>query len=403
MQKILQNYKPILLAILGLIVLWKGIIPGFLHVNSDFPNYYVSAKLYAEGHGVGQFYDSQRFLEEANTMGIPYAKFTPFPPPTVFIMLPLSSFSPLVAKQIWTVFNVLGLVALVFLIRKITKWTLVNSALVIFLSGFGLINNFFLGQFYLILTLILFLVYYLDTQKHKIGAGALLATGVLLKYLPIIYLPIFAIKKSKTGIWTILGIFFFSVLIVYAVGGTAFSTFFDEVLFAHLNGEIQGQAKNSKAFQSFGSLFTNLVNPGLANGLTYGVVVSIGMVYLIVLFRLVKRKVHINYLFAFTGFAAMVVLPASASYHYLLMLFPLVLFMSKYKMEVPNWNPIWMLVLYSAIGWFNIGFTQFLWESTNPLAILLCYPRLWLLLFMWVYMIYLLEKVTLGNYQIKLE
>ena len=395
------TYKWIVLILMSFVTVWKGILPGCTQLNSDFTNYYAGAKLFSQGQQVSQFYDNDWFLNEANQMDISFAKFTPFPPPTVFIMLPLTSFSPLVAKQIWTVFNILILFGLIGYIKKVTLWSWLHSSLMVLLSGFSLINNFYLGQFYLLLTFLLFVVYYLDKNGKSWGAGSILAIGIIIKYLPFVYVPVFLIKRSKTWWTTFVSVILISGVSLFLLGKSAFTTFFEKVFFAHLDGRIAGQEKSAVAFQSFGSLFSNLTDPQLASKYTLAVVFVIAIVTLGVVIRVLHKNLSVNYLFAITGITAMVILPISASYHFLTLLFPLVLFISQYQKDVITWNPIVLLVLFSVIGWFNIGLTKALWDAQNFLAIVFSYPRLALMLFIWGYMIYLLETIPSNANKVK--
>src|SRR5258705_14007039 len=100
-----QKFSLLLLVLLS-VFQWKaGIIPGW-KMQSDFPNYYVSAKLVADGHRLDSIYDDAWFnLQLKEYRFEQQGKFSPFPPPTVFVMMPLTPFDPLTAKRIWMIIN----------------------------------------------------------------------------------------------------------------------------------------------------------------------------------------------------------------------------------------------------------------------------------------------------------
>ena len=77
-------------ALLALVVL-QGVFPALLHLSSDFPNYYVAARLLISGQAGNGLYDNGWFGAMAERMGMPPdSRFIPFPPPTIFLMAPIA-------------------------------------------------------------------------------------------------------------------------------------------------------------------------------------------------------------------------------------------------------------------------------------------------------------------------
>src|SRR6266404_7431273 len=94
----------LLLFALAALVLIRGIIPTWSKVDTDFPNYFTAAKIVADGGQTEKLYDDAWFQEQMHryrtgTIG----KFSPFPPPTALLLLPLASFTELTALRIMTV------------------------------------------------------------------------------------------------------------------------------------------------------------------------------------------------------------------------------------------------------------------------------------------------------------
>jgi hypothetical protein len=85
-----------LLIIFGGFNFWYGIIPAWNNINSDFPNYYTASRLLIEGKDLSKIYDDEWFNQQIKNYGInERGKFSPFPPPTIFVMVPFAVFDPL--------------------------------------------------------------------------------------------------------------------------------------------------------------------------------------------------------------------------------------------------------------------------------------------------------------------
>src|SRR4051812_27598849 len=139
-----------------------GIRGGWVRLNSDFPNYYTAAKLYREGVPLGRVYEWTWFQREAVRVGVteqPLVGFVPQPPLNVIPALPLARFSPLTAKRIWIVFNLGLLLLAAWLVREVTSLGLRRSALMTFGCVGPLVSNFRLGQYYVLIVVLLLLAY----------------------------------------------------------------------------------------------------------------------------------------------------------------------------------------------------------------------------------------------------
>ncbi len=79
-----------------MIQFYAGIVPGWKNVESDFPNYYTASRIIIEGRDIDKLYDDQWFNSRIKEYGIEQqGKFSPFPPVTAFLMIPLVVFEPL--------------------------------------------------------------------------------------------------------------------------------------------------------------------------------------------------------------------------------------------------------------------------------------------------------------------
>jgi len=93
---------------------------------------------------------------------------------------------------------------------------------------------------------------------------------------------------------------------------------------------------------------------------------------------------------AFFGITAMVLLPASATYHTLFLIFPVAIFLSQFKK-----SSFMTISCYAAIGFIPLNyFYQF---DKGGIQIIFAYPRLWLLSMMFVVMSYFIYHEIIDN------
>lgn len=392
-------YKLWLFIALGIIIL-KGVLIGWNTTSGDFNNYYVSAKLVAQGSSIHQFYDNDWFDQKAQELGIKEgAKFSPFPPSTAYIFLPITPFELLTAKRIWLVFNILMLIGLPFRIRKILKWPLNQTILVLSLFIIPISICLRLGQLYLLIGFLLIelLGQIIVTNKPKL-LGFTIGLLTALKYLPILFLGyIFNHKKRYTIlICTLLGIGIPS-LIVFALDNQAYDAFFQHFL-AHLQGDLAGQSKYAIPFQSIDSLLNNLfVYDPLKNPfpfLNLAILKPIikflllGLIFGLLLRAFKKNQYQVTPVIVSIGIiGSFVLIPASASYHFLLLLWPvlclmkwLIAFKSKQALVIIS---ILIFMTFTISHNHIPNFNQF-----PVINLLLHYPRFWGLLCLFLLLIY---------------
>lgn len=111
-----------LLLLLLAVFLWKGLIPGWKLLNTDFPNYYVTARLIREHYGLDRIYEWIWFQRAADHFGVGHqlVGFLGLTPFSAFPIIPFSSLPVLEAKRFWIVCNVVLLAAAVELLKRQT-------------------------------------------------------------------------------------------------------------------------------------------------------------------------------------------------------------------------------------------------------------------------------------------
>ncbi|WP_167571914.1 glycosyltransferase family 87 protein [Aquimarina algiphila] len=392
------------------IVLLKGVIAGWSNTASDFNNYYLSAKLVSEGTPIHQFYDNDWFTNKAYQIGIKEgAKFSPFPPITAYVYLPVTFFKPLIAKRVWLVFNALILIVLPFRIRKITKWSLSQTTLFLSLFIIPISSCLNFGQLYL---LIGFLLLESLGQLYMLSKPKILGffIGVLasLKYLPIIFLG-YIIQHEKRYlilIFTFLGIIIPS-LIIYMIDDQVHDIFFLDFI-SHLEGNLPGQGKYAVEFQSIDSLLNNLfvydqfknpfplLNLSILKPIIKYSLLGVTMVLLFYTFK--RNHYQVTPIIISIGIIGVfVMIPASASYHFLLLLWPILCIIE----WLISFKSKKALVIISIMIFLTFTIQQYHIPNLDQLStinLLLHYPRFWSLLCVFLLLNYYHIKILRKNY-----
>src|ERR1700689_5504124 len=146
-----------LVALLFLLFMHRAFLPAWAHLDSDFANYYLAARLYREGYPVERVYDWTWFQRQKDHAGIeqPLVGFIPSTLTSALTILPLTSLSPLQANRSWLVVSFGLLLLAACLLKTITSLTWRRVGLLTFLAVAPLHKNFLLGQVHVVMLLLL--------------------------------------------------------------------------------------------------------------------------------------------------------------------------------------------------------------------------------------------------------
>src|SRR5277367_4446074 len=99
--------ESITLATLAILLLYQGIIPAWRHLNTDFPNYYLVARLLREGYALDRIYDWVWLQRIKDHWGLDQSlvAFAGLTPLSALPILPVAGFAALTAKRFWIVAN----------------------------------------------------------------------------------------------------------------------------------------------------------------------------------------------------------------------------------------------------------------------------------------------------------
>jgi hypothetical protein len=187
---------------------------GWIRSTTDFPNYYTAAVLVAKHAPLRDYYDWPWFQRQINYAGVEnqLGGYIPQTPLTMLPIVPLAGLKPQTAKRVWLLVNLALLIAIIYLLSRVTRLRVPEISLLAF-AGFGTLHsNFLLGQYYVFLLFLLTGAYYLLSRQRPFSAGMLLGLLFLLKLYGAPFLLYFAVKRR----WSTL-----SGMLSVAVAGTA--------------------------------------------------------------------------------------------------------------------------------------------------------------------------------------
>ncbi len=391
----------VLTLLLAGIVLIRGMPPAGSQVQGDFANYYTAARIVADHGEVARLYEIPWFQEQMRRYraGIPAeGKFSPFPPPTALLLVPLTPLGPVNALRALTAMSVLCLIGSVLLLAKILKWTLLDAALLVLLSGYAISSAVRLGQPYILFSACCLCGYYAYLEGRSRLAGACFGIVTPLKYFPLIFLLHFAFTRRWrviiSAVITMLVLLLVSVLLL---GWTRHEEFLRSVLGSHLVARLAMQDPFAASFQSFDTLYRRLfvfdasANPRPlidAPALAVTVLLLTKVVILLVMAATLLRQVRLcgtlpaAASIGLLGIAALLLAPATATYHMLLLWLPVGLLTDAFLRNRAVACAYLLLGCYALIGFLPYSHTA-PFAGRGGLSVL-AYPRLWLLLAMFV-------------------
>jgi hypothetical protein len=395
----------LLFAALALVLTVRGFVPAMSKIDSDFPGYFTAAKIVADGGDVERLYDNSWFQDQMRhyQIGKPsQGKFSPFPPPTALLLLPLSPLQPLNALRAMTCVSVLCLVCAIVLLARILSWSLIDTAVFILLSGNAVSGALRLGQPYILVSLSCVLGYYAYVKGRPLLAGLCFGLFSPIKYFPVVILAYFAFRKEwKLVLGGATAILAVALISIGVLGWKIHEDFLSSVLGSHLVANLSMQDPFTASFQSFDTLFRRLfmfdatLNPrpwvALPGLQVIGVIISKASIFLAGVATLVKlaRSAAGNAVapsIGLLGVLTLLLAPATATYHFVLLWLPVGLLVDHFFRQGAHARAYFILGTYALIGFFPYRFTA-PFEGRGGLTVL-AYPRLLLLLAMFAACVY---------------
>lgn len=392
-------------------VIVRGIVPASTRIISDFPNYFTAAKVVADRGDVERLYDIPWFQEQMRhyQVGTSEGRFSPFPPPTALLLVPLTPLAPLNAQRVLTGVSVLCLIGAIVLLARVLEWSALDAAVLVLLSGSAILGGLRLGQPYIVVSASGILGYYAYLRSRPVLAGACFGAFTPIKYFPMIFLVYFAFRKQWQvvvgGAVTILAIVLVSVALL---GWRIHEQFLTSVLGDHLHANLSYPF--SARFQSFDTLYRRLFiydarrNPaplivapvlsGVARLVTKAAIL-LGAIATLIRQTRVSGAPATGASIGLLGIVTLLLAPATATYHVVLLWLPVALLVDTSLRAGSPRCAYLLLGCYALIGFFPYGWTA-PFEGRGVLTVL-AYPRLLLLLTMFAVSVRCLWKMRLDH------
>jgi hypothetical protein len=187
-------------------------------LNTDFPNYYLTARLTHERYDLSRIYEwiwlqRQRDHHVIDQRIVEMVPITPF---STLAVYPFASTTALTAKHRWLILNFGLLIATLWLLHSLVglPW---RRILLIAALSLPLRVNFMFGQYYVLLLFLLTLACFLYIRQRRFIAGLFIGIAAGLKIFPLVYLLFFLRKRDwrafAGGIAAFLGSLAVSVLV----------------------------------------------------------------------------------------------------------------------------------------------------------------------------------------------
>jgi Glycosyltransferase family 87/WD40-like Beta Propeller Repeat len=187
----------LLFALLAAHMGFRSLPKAWHTLDTDFPNYYLTASLVREHYDTSRIYEWIWFQRQKDHRDIDQrvVGMVPLTPISTLVFYPLTPLPPLAAKRCWIIVSLGLLLATLYLLHAMTLLPWRRLALVAALS-FPLTVNFQYGQFYVLLLFLLTLACWLYVRQRRFLSGVVVGLAAGLKVFPAIYLVYFLRKRD---------------------------------------------------------------------------------------------------------------------------------------------------------------------------------------------------------------
>ncbi|HEX4039205.1 MAG TPA: glycosyltransferase 87 family protein [Acidobacteriaceae bacterium] len=352
-------------------------------LNTDFPNYYMAARLVHEGYDTTRMYEWSWIEREKDhrAVDLRVIGLLPITPISTLAIYPFVELAPLTAKHVWIVLNLGLLIPIGWMLRWMTGLSIRRIALALLLS-FPLHRNLLFGQFYVLLLLLIVAACWSYLRGFRLLAGALLALAAVCKIFPLLLFVFFLQRREWRALAAggVAGLAA-TALSIGVFGWNVHRTWLLQILPWVLHGEgLQPYVASASISSVLHRLF--LVEPQWnphpwhSSPLAYALLMSAlstgAFAPAILLIRGKERKrsrILLEWSALLTASLAISTLPAS--YNFVLMAFPVCVLASILLERRQLW---WLAAL--VLAYLGIGFPLAVPRGAGGLAMLLYVPRL---------------------------
>jgi hypothetical protein len=367
-------------------------------LNTDFPNYYLTARLAREKSETSRIYEwiwlqRQKDHRDIDQRIVGLGAVTPFSSLAVW---PFAAMPPLTAKHCWLILSIALVAAVAVLLRSLTQLPLRRVVLVTALSV-PLNKNFLYGQFYVLLLFVLTLACWCYVRQKRFVSGLLIGLGFGLKLFPVLYLGYFLRKRDlKAFTGGVIGAAGAAIASIAVFGWQANRILVNQVMPWALRGE--GLDPYNLSSASVTTLLHRLFiyepqwnpHPSIPTPWLFAVLLPLAQTLLFAPALLlaepidsIPRRLHLEWSAVLLGSLVISTLPAG--YHFTLLILPVCLMWDAVEERGGFAAIAALLLLYVAIGypgWRTIGAMSPWALFSVPrlyIVVLLCFVAYWLL------------------------
>ena len=183
--------------LLGVYLLGYTLPGAWKTLNTDFPNYYLAARLTRESVDPSRAYEWIWLQREKDHRNIDQriVGLVPITPFSTLAMWPLTKLPPLEAKHAWLLLNLALLLPIAWLLRAVSGLSLLQIGCLLGLS-LPLHRNLLYGQYYILLLGILTGACWAAQRQRNYLAGSLVGIGAAVKVFPIVLTLHFLRRKN---------------------------------------------------------------------------------------------------------------------------------------------------------------------------------------------------------------
>jgi Glycosyltransferase family 87 len=193
---------------------------GWNRAASDFPNYYTAAVLVRQRQPLHEYYDWTWFQRQMRYAGLEQlGAYCPQTPLTMLPLVGIAAFPVQTAKRIWLAFSLGCLLATVWLLSRVTRFSMELIALLVFAGYPTLHFNFLYGQYYVFLLFLLTLAFYCFDRARNATSGVLLGIAFALKLYGGPFAVYFAVKQRWKGLAAMITVTGLLALLAIAIFG----------------------------------------------------------------------------------------------------------------------------------------------------------------------------------------
>jgi hypothetical protein len=367
-------------------------------LNTDFANYYLTARLSQEKYDTSRIYERiwlerQKDHRDIDQRIISLGMITPF---STLAVRPFVGMQPLTAKHYWLILNLALVAATVVLLRSLTQLPLRRILLVTALSV-PLNKNLLYGQYYVLLLFVLALACWFHARQKRFLSGLLIGLAFALKLFPVFYLAYFLRKRDFDAFaGGVIGGAGAVIASIVAFGWQANRVFVNQVLPWAFRGE--GMDPYNLSSGSIATLLHRLFvyepqwnpNPSIHAAWLFALLLPLAQTLLFAPGLLLavsgdKNPRHLNLEWAAVLLGSLAISTLPAGYHFTLLIIPVCLMWSTVEERFGLGGIMALLVLYVAIGypqWKSIGAMSPWALFSVPrlyIVVVLCFFAYWLL------------------------